>query len=137
LVQGLNGHCDPRDHKGETPLHYAVRHRKYKAVAALVGNLGADPNPYIHKQVPTPYELAKAGNLKTIAEYLRQRGGKTTKEMEKATKSLSSVGSTMSGGSNSSASSGNSHEGTTGQSSTLSVRHFLHTKTSQILRGSF
>ncbi|KAI8876736.1 ankyrin [Backusella circina FSU 941] len=140
FIKGWDAQCDPRDSKGETPLHYAVRHRKSKVIMKLVGDLGADPNPYVFKQVPTPLELAKSGGLKTISEYLKQKGGKTSKEIEKSSKTTSSsAGSMMSGGSNSSGSSGSgsSHESSTGQSTTLGVRHYLHTKTSQILRGSF
>lgn len=74
----------PKDNKGETPLHYAVRNRKLKVIAKLVGELSVDPNPYILNQVPTPLDLAKSGGLKTIAEYLKRVGAKTTKQLEKA-----------------------------------------------------
>jgi ankyrin repeat protein len=122
-VRDCQAKGDPRDQKGETPLHYAVRNRKARAVVNLVGELGIYPNPYILKQVPTPLDLAKSNGCKPIAEYLKQSGGKTTKEMEKANKTQ--------------ANSGQSNEtiNNDSQSPTLSVRHFLHTKTSQILRG--
>lgn len=83
LIRQCRVKSDPRDNKGETPLHYAVRHQRSKIVAKLVGELGVYPNPYISKQVPTPLDLAKQGGLKSIAKYLREMGAKTTKEMEK------------------------------------------------------
>ncbi|KAG2201777.1 hypothetical protein INT47_002037 [Mucor saturninus] len=125
---------DPRDNKGETPLHYAIRNRKLKVVVRLVGDLGVYPNPYILKQVPTPLDLAKSGGLKSVAEYLKSVGAKTTKEMEKSTNTVhSSNSSTFSG--NSSA----SGESLTNGPSTavVGVRRYLHTKTSQMLRSTF
>lgn len=82
---------DPRDHKGETPLHYAVRRRQYKAVSKLVGDLGVYPNPYVPKQTPTPLDLARSGGFKSISEYLRKMGAKTSKEMDKTAKRSSST----------------------------------------------
>lgn len=71
------------DHIGETPLHYAIRNRRGKAVVKLVSDLGAYPNTYVTKQVPTPLDLAKSGGLISISNYLRKMGAKTVKEMEK------------------------------------------------------
>ncbi|KAI7905772.1 uncharacterized protein BX663DRAFT_500853 [Cokeromyces recurvatus] len=136
---------DSKDNKGETPLHYAVRNRKLKVVIKLVGELGVYPNPYVPKQVPTPLDLAKSGGLKTIMEYLKSAGAKTTKEMEKSNR----MGSTNSNysqrvySSNSSVFSGESslsgdstnHGPTSNMGS--SVRQFLHSKTTQILKGTF
>lgn len=125
---------DPRDHKGETPLHYAIRNQKLKVVIRLVGDLGVYPNPYILKQVPTPLDLAKSGGLKSVAEYLKSVGAKTTKEMEKSTNTVhSSNSSTFSG--SSSASGDSLNQGTS--NATVSVRRYLHTKTSQILKNTF
>ncbi|CAO0792808.1 unnamed protein product [Mucor circinelloides] len=143
FIRDCQARPDPRDKKGETPLHYAVRNRKLKVIAKLVGELGVYPNPYILKQVPTPLDLAKSGGLKTIAEYLKRVGAKTTKEMEKASKSganntssthpvHSSNSSTFSGESSVSGDSSNSPS-----TAVVGVRHYLHTKTSQILRGTF
>jgi hypothetical protein len=103
-------------------------------VVRLVGELGVYPNPYILKQVPTPLDLAKAGGLKTIAEYLKRVGAKTTKEMEKSTTAIhSSNSSTFSGESSASVDSL-----TIGPSTAvIGVRQYLHTKTSQILRNTF
>ncbi|ORX47198.1 ankyrin [Hesseltinella vesiculosa] len=72
------------DYKGETPLHYCIRNRRAKAVVKLVGHLGAHPNMYVLKTVPTPLDLAKAGGLFSMADYLKNMGAKTTKELEKA-----------------------------------------------------
>ncbi|KAI9323069.1 ankyrin repeat-containing domain protein, partial [Dichotomocladium elegans] len=74
---------DAQNHKGETPLHYAVKRRQYKTVCRLVGSLGAYPNPYVANQTPTPLDLARSCGFKAIADYLRKMGAKTTKEMEK------------------------------------------------------
>lgn len=103
-------------------------------VAKLVSDLGVYPNPYIYKQVPTPLDLAKAGGLRTIADYLKRVGAKTTKELEKAKSHdgvNSSNSSVLSGESSISGDSGN------GSPSYNGVRQYLHTKTSQILRGTF
>ncbi|KAI8145061.1 ankyrin repeat-containing domain protein [Fennellomyces sp. T-0311] len=81
---------DSRDNKGETPLHYAVRHRRLKIITRLVGDFGVYPNHYVAKQTPTPLDLAKSGGLKTIYEYLRGTGAKTTKEMERTANRFSS-----------------------------------------------
>ncbi|KAI8639241.1 ankyrin repeat-containing domain protein [Parasitella parasitica] len=134
FVRDYQAQPDPRDKKGETPLHYAVRNQKLKAIQKLVGEFGVYPNPYILKQVPTPLDLAKRGGLKAIAEYLRGEGAKTTKEMEKASRSNNAVHS-----SNSSIMSGESSaRGDSGSpAAAIGVRNFLHTKTSQILRGTF
>jgi hypothetical protein len=102
-------------------------------IAKLVGELGVYPNPYILKQVPTPLDLAKSGGLKTITEYLKRVGAKTTKEMEKASSSKivhSSNSSILSG---ESSTSGDSLP----TAAVAGVRQYLHTKTSQILRGTF
>lgn len=102
-------------------------------VVRLVGGLGVYPNPYIFKQVPTPLDLAKSGGLKSIAEYLKSVGAKTTKEMEKSTNTVhSSNSSTFSGNSSTS---GDSL--TIAPSTAVGVRRYLHTKTSQILRNTF
>ena len=82
---------DPRDHKGETPLHYAVRRKQYKAVCKLVGDLGVYPNPYVSKKTPTPLDIAHSGGFKSISEYLRKMGAKTSKEMDKTSKRSSST----------------------------------------------
>lgn len=145
FVRDCGGRSDPRDNKGETPLHYAVRNRKLKVIARLVRDLGACPNPYILKQVPTPLDLAKSGGFKNIAEFLKSVGGKTTKEMEKAIRSgaiAAAAAAAMVHSSNSSVMSGESAG--SGDSTMappvsggLGVRQYLHTKTSQILRGTF
>ncbi|KAI8359862.1 ankyrin repeat-containing domain protein [Choanephora cucurbitarum] len=132
-------HCqpDPKDNKGETPLHYAVRNRKLKAITKLVGELGVCPNPYISKQVPTPLDLAKSGGLRSIADYLKSAGAKTTKEMEKLIRTTAfSAIDTSSGSSVLSGDSNASVESTASQT-TIGVRHYLNTKTSQILKGTF
>ncbi|KAI9469740.1 MAG: ankyrin repeat-containing domain protein [Benjaminiella poitrasii] len=141
FIRDCEAQSDPKDNKGETPLHYAVRNRKLKAVIKLVGELGVYPNPYIAKQVLTPLDLAKSGGLKAITEYLKSVGAKTTKEMEKSNRSsnnsqivYSSNSSTFSGDSNTSCD--NMNHGST-SSMGGGVRQFLHTKTSQILRGTF
>lgn len=132
FIKEHKAQTDPKDNKGETPLHYAVRNRKLKVVTKLVGELGVYPNPYILKQVPTPLDLAKSGGLKTIVEYLRKLGAKTTKEMEKRTTTIhSSNSSTFSGESSASG------ESITTGPSVIGVRKYLHTKTSQILRNTF
>lgn len=133
FIKEYKAQTDPKDNKGETPLHYAVRNRKLKVVAKLIGELGVYPNPYILKQVPTPLDLAKSGGLKTIVEYLRKLGAKTTKEMEKRTTTAihSSNSSTFSGESSTSG------ESLTIGPSVIGVRKYLHTKTSQILRNTF
>ncbi|KAI8339958.1 hypothetical protein BC941DRAFT_450483 [Chlamydoabsidia padenii] len=90
---------DVADYKGETPLHYAIRHRRTKVVAKLVGELGAYPNAYVVKKVPTPLDMAKSGGLRSIADYLKKMGAKTVKEMEKTSGrsvDLSSSSGTMS-----------------------------------------
>lgn len=143
FIKDYQGKPDPKDNKGETPLHYAVRNRKLKVITKLVGELGVYPNPYILKQVPTPLDLAKSGGLQSIINYLRSAGAKTTKEMEKTSRKTasfihtpttvhSSNSSTFSGESSGSADS--IHGPST---AVLGVRQFLHTKTSQILRGTF
>lgn len=143
FVRDCGGRPDPRDNKGETPLHYAVRNRKLKVIARLVRDLGACPNPYILKQVPTPLDLAKSGGFKNIVEFLKSVGGKTTKEMEKAIRSGAiTAAATMVHSSNSSVISGESAgSGDSTMSPPVSgglgVRQYLHTKTSQILRGTF
>lgn len=132
FIRDCNGRSDPKDNKGETPLHYAVRNRKLKVIAKLIGELGAYPNPYILKQVPTPLDLAKSGGFKTIAEFLKRVGAKTTKEMEKTSRTStvhSSNSCTFSGDSNTSG------DSIIAPASTLGVRQYLHTKTSQILKG--
>ncbi|KAK4520622.1 uncharacterized protein ATC70_006500 [Mucor velutinosus] len=141
FVRDCQAKPDPRDKKGETPLHYAVRNRKLKVIAKLVGELGVYPNPYILKQVPTPLDLAKSGGLKTIAEYLRRVGAKTTKEMEKASRNNGATNTHSVHSSNSSTFSGESSASGDSHSSpstaVVGVRQYLHTKTSQILRGTF
>jgi ankyrin repeat protein len=144
FIRDCQGKPDPRDNKGETPLHYAVRNQKLKVIVKLVGELGVYPNPYILKQVPTPLDLARSGGLRSIIDYLKRVGAKTTKEMEKtgslskasstntATTAHNSDSSTLSGGSSASADS--LHGPTT---AIVGVRQYLHTKTSQILRSTF
>jgi ankyrin repeat protein len=82
---------DVADYKGETPLHYAIRHRRAKVVAKLVDELGVYPNAYVAKKVPTPLDMAKSGGLRNIADYLKKMGAKTVKEMEKASGGKSEV----------------------------------------------
>lgn len=84
LVRHYNQTTDVLDYKGETPLHYAVRNKRAKAVVELVGEQGANPNPYVPKKVATPLDLAKQGGLYHIADYLKKMGAKTRKEMDKA-----------------------------------------------------
>ncbi|CAO3600048.1 unnamed protein product [Absidia cylindrospora] len=88
LVRECEQAIDAVCYRGETPLHYAIRHRRTKAVALLVGELGAYPNTYIVKKIPTPLDLAKSKGLRNIAEYLKKMGAKTTKEMEKKSSSV-------------------------------------------------
>jgi ankyrin repeat protein len=145
FIRDCQGKPDPKDNKGETPLHYAVRNQKLKVIAKLVGELGVYPNPYTLKQVPTPLDLAKSGGLKSIADYLKRVGAKTTKEMKKASRNTtassintattvhSSNSSTFSSG-ESSTSADSLHGPTT---AVTGVRQYLHTKTSQILRSTF
>ncbi|KAF1806174.1 hypothetical protein FB192DRAFT_1349208 [Mucor lusitanicus] len=147
FVRDCQARPDPRDKKGETPLHYAVRNRKLKVISKLVGELGVYPNPYILKQVPTPLDLAKSGGLKSIAEYLKRVGAKTTKEMEKASRNNGANSATSTTqphsvhSSNSSTFSGESSasgdSNTSPSTAAVGVRQYLHTKTSQILRGTF
>ncbi|KAL9539405.1 hypothetical protein MBANPS3_010275 [Mucor bainieri] len=146
FIRDCHAKPDPKDKKGETPLHYAVRNQKSKVISKLVGDLGVYPNPYILKRVPTPLDLARSGGLKTIADYLKSMGAKTTKEMEKASRNStvkstaqqhsvhSSSSSTFSGESSASA---DSTTTTSPSTAVVGVRHYLHTKTSQILRGTF
>ncbi|KAI8074367.1 ankyrin repeat-containing domain protein, partial [Gongronella butleri] len=61
LVRDCGLPPDMADSKGETPLHYAIRSMRAKTVVKLVSHLGAQVNPYVYKQVMTPYELARAG----------------------------------------------------------------------------
>lgn len=141
FIRDCHSRSDPRDNKGETPLHYAVRNRKLKVIAKLI-ELGCYPNPYILKQVPTPLDLAKAGGLKTIAEYLKRVGAKTTKEMEKQKNNASNISMIHSSNSSilsgeSSTSSGNDSQGNAPSVAVTGVRQYLHSKTSQILRGTF
>ncbi|KAI8991459.1 ankyrin repeat-containing domain protein [Mycotypha africana] len=130
---------DAKCNKNETPLHYAIRNQRFKVVAKLIGELGAYPNHYVLKQVQTPLDLAKQADLKNIADYLRNAGAKTTKEMEKANRKNQSIKQLS-----------NSYQETKvltdehSNSNTpvlpphpLGVRHFLQTKTSQILRSTF
>lgn len=138
FIRDCAGRPDPRDNKGETPLHYAVRNRKLKVIAKLVGELGVYPNPYILKQVPTPLDLAKQGGLKTIAEYLKSVGAKTTKEMEKTSHVVHSSNSSTFSDESTTSSSTNDSQTSPSASSTavVGVRQYLRTKTSQILRGT-
>lgn len=138
FIRDCHAQSDVKDLKGETPLHYAVRNRKLKVITKLVGDLGVYPNPYVYKQVNTPLDLAKAGGLKTIAEYLKQNGAKTTKELEKASRnnSISHDSQRHVNSSNSSILSGES-SGSGDSHPHIGVRQFLHTKTSQILKGTF
>ncbi|ORZ06613.1 ankyrin repeat-containing domain protein, partial [Absidia repens] len=66
LVRECDQAIDAVCYRGETPLHYAIRHRRAKAVAFLVGELGAYPNTYILKKIPTPLDLAKSKGLRNI-----------------------------------------------------------------------
>ncbi|KAG1453077.1 hypothetical protein G6F56_007661 [Rhizopus delemar] len=128
IVKECSVKLDVQDNKGETPLHYAVRNRRLKAVAKLI-ELGAYPNSYIPKQVPTPLDLAKAGGLEAIVYHLKQFGAKTTKEMGRkssAVTSCSSNSSTFSG-----ESSGSSDRSTSGRS----IKQYLQMKTSRIMKG--
>lgn len=87
--------------------------------------------------MPTPLDLAKAGGLRTIADYLKRMGAKTTKELEKASRTASnSQESTNINSSDSSILSGESNISADSATHT-GVRQYLHTKTSQILKGTF
>ncbi|KAI9257607.1 ankyrin repeat-containing domain protein [Sporodiniella umbellata] len=119
---------DAQDNKGEVPIHYAIRNRKIKAVTRLI-ELGACLNVYISKQVPTPLDLARAGGLDSIARYLKQAGAKTTKEMEQKNSTVTSCSS------NSSVFSGESSGSSEISASSRSIRHYLHLKTSRIMKG--
>ncbi|KAI7849347.1 hypothetical protein BDC45DRAFT_540233 [Circinella umbellata] len=83
FIRDCHVKMDPIDNKGETPLHYAVRQRRLKMITRLIGDFGVYPNHYVLKQTPTPLDLAKSGGFKSISEYLKKSGAKTTKEMEK------------------------------------------------------
>ncbi|KAG1193206.1 hypothetical protein G6F35_013532 [Rhizopus arrhizus] len=130
LITLINKHCpaklDIKDNKGETPLHYAVRNRKLKAVTKLI-ELGAYPNSYVPKLVPTPLDIAKAGGLVAIAEYLKQFGAKTSKDIGRKTSTVTS--------SSSSTFSGDSSGGSDVSISTRSIKHYLQMKTSRIMKG--
>ncbi|CAO3700379.1 unnamed protein product [Rhizopus stolonifer] len=119
---------DVQDNKGETPLHYAVRNRRLKVAAKLI-ELGAYPNSYIPKQVPTPLDLAKAGGLEAIVYHLKQFGAKTTKEMGRKSSTVTSCSS------NSSIFSGESSGSSDRSTSGRSIRQYLQMKTSRIMKG--
>ncbi|KAI8342112.1 ankyrin repeat-containing domain protein [Chlamydoabsidia padenii] len=110
LVRDCGQLTDVMDDKGETPLHYAIRNKRGRAVVELVGELGANPNPYIVKKIPTPLDMAKQGGLRSIEDYLRKMGAKTVKEMEKnvSVESRYSIHSTHTSISHTSASSSSS-----------------------------
>lgn len=130
LITLINKHCpaklDIKDNKGETPLHYAVRNRKLKAVTKLI-ELGAYPNSYVPKLVPTPLDIAKAGGLVSIAECLKRFGAKTSKDIGRKTSTVTS--------SSSSTFSGDSSGGSDVSISNRSIRHYLQMKTSRIMKG--
>ncbi|KAI8375473.1 ankyrin repeat-containing domain protein [Blakeslea trispora] len=128
LIREFQCQSDPKDNKGETPLHYAVRNRKLKVITKLVSELGVCPNPYVLKQTPTPLDLAKSGGLNSIADGLKALGAKTTKEMEKSSRTTASVVAS-SGSSVVSSDSNASNESTTSQA-TIGVRSYLKKKTS-------
>lgn len=118
---------DAQDSKGETPLHYAIRHRQLQVVTTLI-RLGADPNVCILKKTPTPLDLAKSKGYKLVVDYLKQVGGKTTKEIEK--RRISVVSSNTSTFSSESYGSND-----TNSSSSGSIKKFFHVKTTKLLNG--
>ncbi|KAG1055242.1 hypothetical protein G6F43_002783 [Rhizopus delemar] len=126
FVEDCQVKIDPLDNKGETPLHYAVRHKQLKVIMTLI-ELGASPNSCILKQVPTPLDLAKSCGLASIADYLKQVGAKTTKEIEKGSSTATAY--------NSSTLSGESSGSSDLNPSNKSIKQYLHMKTTQILKG--
>ncbi|RCH83113.1 hypothetical protein CU097_004319 [Rhizopus azygosporus] len=127
LVKEYDAKMDAQDSKGETPLHYAIRHRQLQVVTTLI-RLGADPNVCILKKTPTPLDLAKSKGYKLVVDYLKQVGGKTTKEIEK--KRISVVSSNTSTFSSESYGSND-----TNSSSSGSIKKFFHVKTTKLLNG--
>lgn len=97
LVHEFGQNPEVADYRGETPLHYAIRNRRAKVVAKLVGEFGVYPNAYVAKEIPTPLDMAKSGGLHNIAVYLKKMGAKTVKEMEKASGGKSEVTGLTSG----------------------------------------
>ncbi|KAI9493088.1 hypothetical protein BDB00DRAFT_788148 [Zychaea mexicana] len=74
------------------------------------------------KQTPTPLDLAKSGGFKTISEYLRKMGAKTTKEMEKtANRSSITNGGTKEYSSTTSATTSRSSAATTSTTSSTQI----------------
>ncbi|KAI8047809.1 uncharacterized protein B0P05DRAFT_345815 [Gilbertella persicaria] len=71
------------DSRGELPLHWAVRSGRLEVVSLLVERYGCKINTYVPKRVNTPYDMAKAAGHKKLAEYIKNKGGLTTKKMEK------------------------------------------------------
>ncbi|CEJ05025.1 hypothetical protein RMCBS344292_18973 [Rhizopus microsporus] len=127
LVKDYGAKMDAQDSKGETPLHYAIRHRQLQVVTTLI-RLGADPNACIPKKTPTPLDLAKSEGYKLVVDYLKQVGGKTTKEIEK--RRISVVSSNTSTFSSESYGSND-----TNSSSSGSIKKFFHVKTTKLLKG--
>lgn len=75
--------ANEKDYRGESPLHWATKSGRFEVVTLLIERFGCDVNSYVSKKVGTPYDVAKSGGYKKIAEYLKSIGGVTAKKMDK------------------------------------------------------